>query len=119
MLFLQKGEDNLKPKKSDNYYVDMPENISKKVVSTVVARAAKSCGLYISHIGKYMAHKHPGSVHWHFKRDKTEPGILDATFYDVENLFWLMISHSNPQWVKNKVPELLAALEIEFARVKT
>ena len=81
----------------------------------LVENAATAAGLYISQIGKYLAHKHPGSVHWHFKRDKTEPGCLDATFFDVESKFWLMIAHRNPQWVKDKVPELIAALEEEFS----
>lgn len=81
----------------------------------VVTRAVESVGLYISHIGKYMAHKHPGSVHWHFKRDKGEAGIVDATFFDVESRFWLMIGHRNPQWVKDIVPALVAALEKEIA----
>lgn len=102
-------------KKSTNYYVDIPEGISKELMHVVVDRAVESVGLYISHIGKYMAHKHPGSVHWHFKRDKNERGILDATFYDVESLFWLMIAHRNPQWVKDTVPELITALEREVA----
>lgn len=109
----------MKQKKSDNFYVDIPEGISKKIMHAVVVRAVNLAGLYISHKGKYMAHKHPGSVHWHFKRDKKEKGILDATFYDVESLFWLMIAHRNPQWVKDKVPELIKALEREISKLET
>lgn len=104
-----------KDKKSDSYYLDIPKGASKSVLLPLVERAAKSAGLYTSHSGKYLAHKHPGSVHWHFKRDKNECGILDATFFDVESLFWLMIAHRNPQWVKDKVPELVASLEREFS----
>ncbi len=104
-----------KEKKSDSYYIDIPKGVSKSALMPLVERAAESAGLYISHIGKYLAHKHPGSVHWHFKRDKNESGILDATFFDVESLFWLMIAHRNPQWVKDKVPDLIASLEREFS----
>ncbi len=104
----------MKEKKSDSYYVDIPAGVSKEKLMPLVERAAESAGLYISHIGKYLAHKHPGSVHWHFKRDSQERGILDATFFDVESLFWLMIAHRNPQWVKDKVPVLIRALEREF-----
>lgn len=104
----------MKQKKSDNYYINIPEGISKTTLKPLVERAAIAAGLYISHIGKYLAHKHPGSVHWHFKRDKKEAGILDATFYDVESLFWLMIGHRNPQWVKDKVPVLIKALKAEI-----
>lgn len=106
-------------KKSDSYYLDIPGGISKEVIQNVVENAAGSAGLYISHTGKYMAHKHPGSVHWHFKRDRKEKGIIDATFYDVESLFWLMVGHRNPQWVIDMVPELIRALEKEFSLVRT
>lgn len=102
-------------KKSDSYYIDIPKGVSKEALMPLVEKAADSIGLHISHIGKYLAHKHPGSVHWHFKRNKKEPGILDATFFDVESLFWLMIAHRNPQWVKDKVPELISSLEKEFS----
>lgn len=107
----------MKEKKSDNYYIEIPEGVEKKTLMPLVEKAAQSAGLYISHIGKYLAHKHPGSVHWHFKRDKKEAGMLDATFYDVESLFWLMIAHRNPQWVKDKVPVLIHALKKEFGAI--
>ena len=107
-----------KPKKSDSYYIDIPKGVKKKTLMPLVEKAAGSAGLYISHIGKYLAQKHPGSVHWHFKRDKKERGCLDATFFDVESLFWLMIAHRNPQWVKDKVPDLIRALKKEFETIK-
>ncbi len=106
-------------KKSDNYYIDIPEGVTRKTLMPLVESAAKSAGLYVSHIGKYLAHKHPGSVHWHFKRDKKESGCLDATFFDVQYLFWLMIAHRNPQWVKDKVPELIDTLKKEFSAINT
>lgn len=107
----------MKEKKSDNFYIDIPEGVSKETLMPLVENAAVAAGLYISHIGKYLAHKHPGSVHWHFKRDKKERGMLDATFYDVESIFWLMISHSNPKWVHDKVPELIRTLRKEFGAI--
>ena len=108
-----------KEKKSNNYYIDIPKGVSKKTLMPAVEKAARSAGLYVSHIGKYLAHKHPGSVHWHFKRDKKERGCLDATFFDVESLFWLMIAHRNPRWVKDKVPDLIRSLKREFKAIKS
>jgi len=100
--------------KSDSHYIEIPPGTTKEELMPRVAKAAAAAGLYVSHIGRYMAHKHPGSLHWHFKRAKGERGILDATFFDVESLFWLMIAHRNPQWVKDKVPVLIRALKAEF-----
>ncbi len=104
----------MKEKRSDDYYVDIPLDLSKEVVRSIVERAAEKAGLYISHIGGYSRKKYPNSVHWHFKRDPSEPGLLDATFWDVKSLFWLMIRHREPKWVKDKVPVLLSALRSEF-----
>ncbi len=100
-------------KKSDDFYVDIPAGISKQEMMKLVERAAEAAGLYISHIGSYSRKKYPNSVHWHFKRDPNERGLLDATFWDVKSLFWLMIRHREPQWVKDRVPKLLQALRRE------
>lgn len=100
-------------KKSDDYYVEIPEGISKAEMVRLVTAAAAQAGLYISHTGSYSRKKYPNSVHWHFKRDPKETGLLDATFWDIKSLFWLMIRHSEPQWVQDMVPKLLAALRKE------
>ena len=84
-------------KKSDDFYIDLPSGLSEHQLQSVIERAADAVGLYISHIGGYSRTKYPNSVHWHFKRDPKEPGLLDATFWDIKHLFWLMIRHREPQ----------------------
>lgn len=106
-------------KRSDEHYVDVPEGISPEEMSALVERAANRAGLYISHIGGYSRKKFPNSVHWHFKRDPKEPGLLDATFWDVKSLFWLMIRHNEPTWVHEHVAALLDALRIEVRELGT
>ena len=107
----------MKEKRSDDYYVDIPLDFSKGEISGIVERAAESVGLYISHIGAYSRKKYPNSVHWHFKRDPQEPGLIDATFWDVKSLFWLMVRHREPQWVQDMAPVLLSALRREIRRL--
>ena len=102
-------------KRSDDYPVEVPEGITPDEMQRIVERAADSVGLYISHIGSYSRKKYPNSVHWHFKRDPKEPGLLDATYWDVKSLFWLMIRRSEPKWVQRMVPKLLRALRREVA----
>ncbi|MFK7803395.1 MAG: hypothetical protein AB8G95_17300 [Anaerolineae bacterium] len=104
----------MKEKKSDDYFVEIPAGISKDAMHRVVENAAQSEGMYISHIGGYSRVKYPNSVHWHFKRDKKEAGLLDATFWDVKNIFWLTIRHREPEWVHAMVPGFLDAISKEL-----
>ena len=106
----------MKQKKSDDYFVDLPAGITRAQIMKAVERAAAASGLYISHIGGYSRKKYPNAVHWHFKRDKIEVGLLDATYWDVKSLFWLMIRHSEPKWVKDMVPVLLQSLNAELSK---
>ncbi len=105
-------------KKSTDYHVEIPEGLTPVEMTGIVERAAESVGLYISHVGSYSRKKYPNSIHWHFKRDPKERGLLDATFWDIKSLFWLMIRHSEPRWVKQMVPKLLAALKREVAALE-
>ena len=107
----------MKEKKSDDYYVTLPAGMTKKQIMLAVERAASDAGLYISHIGGYSRKKYPNAVHWHFKRDAKEVGLLDASYWDVKSLFWLMIRHSEPKWVKDKVPVLLRELNRQMSAV--
>lgn len=106
----------MKNKKSDDYFVELPKDITRKQIMAAVERAASKAGLYISHIGGYSRKKYPNAVHWHFKRDAKEVGLLDATYWDVKSLFWLMIRHREPKWVKDMVPVLLKELKREMSQ---
>ena len=100
-------------KKSYDLMVDLPDNISRDEMMRIVEKAAQKAGVYISHIGSYSRKKYPNSIHWHFKRDKKEPGLIDATFWDVKSLLWLMIRYREPQWVHDLAPLLRKALAEE------
>lgn len=102
------------PKKSYDMHIKLPDDITRAQIMTLVERAATTAGLYISHIGGYSRKKYPNAVHWHFKRDKKETGLIDATFWDVKSLLWLMIRYSEPEWVHETAPHLKQALDIEL-----
>jgi len=107
----------MKEKKSDDFYIDIPLDISPESMHEVIALAAEATGLYISHIGSYSRKKYPNSVHWHFKRNPQESGLLDATFWDVKSLFWLMIRHREPAWVQDIVPQFLDNIRFQVAKL--
>ncbi len=100
-------------KKSDDHYVELPEGLSAEQLQDAIERASEKVGLYISHIGSYSRKKYPNSIHWHFKRDPKEAGLIDATFWDVKHIFWLMVRHREPDWVHEIVPHFLHALRLE------
>lgn len=102
-------------KKSYHLIVGSADKMKKELMMGVVERAATSANLYISHIGGYSRVKYPNSVHWHFKRDKKEPGLIDATFWEEGSKFWLVIRNSEPEWVHEMAPVLQAALLEELA----
>lgn len=104
-----------KAKKSYDLVVDIPEDMDKETMMGVVARAAAETGLYISHIGGYSRVKYPNSVHWHFKRDRKEAGLIDATFWKEGTRFWLIVRHNEPQWVHDTAPALKDALDRALA----
>ncbi len=101
-------------KKSYDLNVKVPAGTTKAQIMRAVESASIAAGVYISHIGSYSRKKYPDSVHWHFKRDKKENGLIDATFWDVESLLWLMIRYSEPEWVHETAPKLRRALAREL-----
>ena len=105
----------VKVKRSHDYDVDVPKRIATQEMMGLVARATDSAGLGISHIDRYSRTKYPNSVHCPFKGQENATRLLDATFWDVLSLVWLMIRHREPQWFKDMVPILLRALCKEVA----
>lgn len=104
-----------KRRKSYDLIVDITNEMDKETMMGVVERAATNAGLYISHIGGYSRVKYPNSVHWHFKRDRKEAGLIDATFWEEGSKFWLVIRDNEPVWVHNTAPLLQKALKEELA----
>ncbi len=104
-----------KEKKSYDLVVHMSEVLDKDHMMGVIERAATATGLYISHSGSYSRKKYPNSVHWHFKRDRKESGLIDATYWKEGAKFWLSVRNNEPEWVHQTAPELREAIQAEFA----
>lgn len=107
-----------KEKKSCDMHIELPEGVTRDQMMSLVETASETVGLCISHIGSYSRKKFTNSVHWQFKRDKTENGLIDATFWDVKSLLWLMIRHSEPDWVHKTAPLLRKAMTTEVAKLE-
>ncbi|WP_458322440.1 hypothetical protein [Roseobacter sp. A03A-229] len=105
----------VKQRKSYHLEISIDDEMTKEKMLGVVERAAMATGLYISHIGSYSRVKYPNSVHWHFKRDKKEAGLIDATFWKEGAKFWLIVRNNEPPWVHETAPLLRKALRSELA----
>ncbi|WP_299502884.1 hypothetical protein [uncultured Roseobacter sp.] len=106
----------MKEKKSYDLEISIDDEMIKEEMMGVVERAAIATGLYISHIGGYSRVKYPNSVHWHFKRHKKEPSLIDATFWKEKEgaKFWLIVRNNEPQWLHDTAPLLQRALKNEL-----
>lgn len=107
-----------KAKKSYDLPVPVPHGVTRAQAMTMVETAAAAVGLTISHIGGYSRRKYPDAIHWHFKRDRRERGLIDATFWEGGPILWLMIRHREPQWVHDTAPLLHRALAAETAKLR-
>ncbi len=107
-----------KEKKSYDLAIPLAEAIGRDEMMAIVERAAAATDLYISHIGGYSRIKYPNSVHWHFKRDRKEPGLIDATYWQEGARFWLTLRNNEPRWVHETAPRLRTALEDALAQAR-
>ncbi len=103
--------------KSREMRVQIPAGAQREQVLEAVQHATGDAGLFISHIGGYSRTKYPGAVHWHFKRDKKEKGVLDATYWADGPLFWLTLRNNEPQWVHDAAPRLQDAVAARIAKL--
>lgn len=107
-----------KEKKSYELIIGLDEQLSREKIMKIVERAARTTGLYISHIGGYSRVKYPNSIHWHFKRDAKENGLIDATYWQEGIKFWLVMRNREPDWVHQTAPLLKEALEKELSSAR-
>ena len=105
-------------RKSYDLELAISDKAGREAIVDLVERAAAATGLIISHIGGYSRVKYPNSVHWHFKRDRKEPGLIDATYWQEGTRFWLIVRNSEPQWVHEMAPQLQKALEVELSKLE-
>ena len=105
-------------RKSYDLELVIPDNAGKELMMDLVERAAAAMGLIISHTGGYSRVKYPNSVHWHFKRDRNEPGLIDATYWQEGTRFWLIVRNNEPQWVHEMAPQLQKALQVELSKLQ-
>ena len=55
--------------------------------------------------------KYPGSIHWHFKKDK-QNGILEITWWETEHRLWFKVADNRvSKWIDESIPKLKEEIE--------
>jgi hypothetical protein len=76
-----------------------------RIVEQVCASHHLTCGL------KGTLASYPGSVHWHFKRDR-QKGTLEVTWWESKHRLWFKVSNGRMgEWILESIPRLKAQIE--------
>ncbi len=93
--------------------VKFPSSAEPRRVQRLVLRTCKDRGLVLS--VETSLKSYPGSVHWHFKKEK-ERGTIEVTYWRHGSRLWISV-HSNRQgdWTGEEVRGLKTDLEARLA----
>jgi|SRR5687767_5378768 len=54
---------------------------------------------------------YPGSIHWHFKKDR-QKGILEITWWETEGRLWFKVAGNRTgHWIEDSIPVLKEQIE--------
>ena len=80
-------------------------------LETIIVNAASKYSLVPSL--KCSLAKHPGCVHWHFKRQH-QKGTLEVTFWPLKRRFWFKVQSGRAGiWMKEVVPQIKNEIETQ------
>ncbi len=82
-----------------------------RLIETTVERICQESGLVLK--VKSSLKEYPGSVHWHFKKER-ETGTLEITLWKKERRLWFSV-HTNRkgEWIEDMIRDLKSELEGE------
>ena len=89
--------------------LQIPEGVEAEAVSGVVEQVCASHNL--TRVLKGTLVSYPGSVHWHFKRDR-EKGTLEITWWAREHRLWFKVTNGRASpWIDEHLPQLKEQIE--------
>lgn len=90
----------------------VPRTADLKKAGALIERVSARCGLVASMKGSLAAY--PGSVHWHFKKQK-EKGTLEITLHPGERRIWAQVQAGRKAaWIDQTLPHLRRTIEKEL-----
>jgi hypothetical protein len=87
----------------------LPAQIEASIVEQIVERCCAAEGLINNMKG--LLKKYPGSIHWHFKRER-QAGTLEITLWPKAGRLWLAVQPGRTApWLEEVIPNLRARIE--------
>ena len=92
----------------------VPSGCELKRAERAVERLCRSHGLSVGLKGSLS--QYPGSIHWHFKKEK-EKGTLELTLYPAEARLWSKVQAGRKaSWIDEMLPGLKNDIEAELVK---
>jgi hypothetical protein len=89
--------------------LQLPDSVQPETVIGAVEQVCASHGLTCTLKGTLV--RYPGSIHWHFKRDR-QKGTLEITWWEREHRFWFKVANGrSSEWISASVPRLKEQIE--------
>ena len=91
----------------------MPKDCDVKCVERTVERVCRARGLIMALKGSLS--QYPGSIHWHFKKDR-QKGTLELTLYPAKSRLWAKVQAGRKAlWIDETLPNLRNQVEAELS----
>jgi hypothetical protein len=91
----------------------MPKDCDVKCVEGTVERVCRARGLIMALKGSLS--QYPGSIHWHFKKDR-QKGTLELTLYPAKSRLWSKVQAGRKAlWLDETLPSLKNQVEAELS----
>jgi hypothetical protein len=93
---------------------EIPKGCDVKCVERTVERLCRTRGLFIALKGSLS--QYPGSIHWHFKKDR-QKGTLELTLYPAKSRLWSTVQAGRTAlWIDKTLPDLKNQVEAELSK---
>jgi|HubBroStandDraft_6_1064221.scaffolds.fasta_scaffold369404_1 hypothetical protein len=95
----------------------MPVGCDFKRVERTVERLCRTLGLLMALKGSLS--QYPGSIHWHFKKER-QNGTLEITLFPTKSRLWSKVQdRRKAQWIEETLPGFKKELEAELSKCCT
>src|SRR5580692_7530345 len=88
---------------------ELPESCGLRNVERTVERLCRTRGLLMALKGSLS--QYPGSIHWHFKKER-QNGTLEITLFPTKSRLWSKVQdRRKAQWIEETLPGFKKDLE--------